>query len=105
MLPNKNGGVNLNATVKIKDSIQEKAVYYFIGKDLDCFSQLYQDQQDGNIRKVVDNDRGWRPILPGLNDVSKRCDSLGSGWLYLKGYRTIWLLRLRTVLENAPVKY
>ena len=70
-----------------------------------------KDQQDGNIRKVVDNDKGDGDIFsisyPGLDDVkfSKKDVIHWDRDGYLKGYKNdLALVRLRTVLENAPVE-
>ena len=70
----KNGELNYGATVKIKTPSGEGSGIV-IGKDLvlTVSHNFIKDQQDGNIRKVVDNDKGDGDIFsisyPGLDDV------------------------------------
>ncbi len=108
----KNGELNYGATVKIKTPSGEGSGIV-IGKDLvlTVSHNFIKDQQDGNIRKVVDNDKGDGDIFsisyPGLDDVkfSKKDVIHWDRDGYLKGYKNdLALVRLRTVLENAPVE-
>ena len=108
----KNGELNYGATVKIKTPSGEGSGIV-IGKDLvlTVSHNFIKDQQDGNIRKVVDNDKGDGDIFsisyPGLEDVkfSKKDVIHWDRDGYLKGYKNdLALVRLRTVLENAPVE-
>ena len=108
----KNGELNYGATVKIKTPSGEGSGIV-IGKDLvvTVSHNFIRDQQDGNIRKVVDNDKGDGDIFsisyPGLDDVkfSKKDVIHWDRYGYLKGYKNdLALVRLRTVLENAPVE-
>ena len=108
----KNGELNYGATVKIKTPSGEGSGIV-IGKDLvlTVSHNFIKDQQDGNIRKVVDNDKGDSDIFsisyPGLEDVkfSKKDVIHWDRDGYLKGYKNdLALVRLRTVLENAPVE-
>ena len=108
----KNGELNYGATGKIKTPSGEGSGIV-IGKDLvlTVSHNFIKDQQDGNIRKVVDNDKGDGDIFsisyPGLDDVkfSKKDVIHWDRDGYLKGYKNdLALVRLRTVLENAPVE-
>ena len=108
----KNGELNYGATVKIKTPSGEGSGIV-IGKDLvlTVSHNFIRDQQDGNIRKVVDNDKGDGDIFsisyPGIDDVkfSKKDVIHWDRDGYLKGYKNdLALVRLRTVLENAPVE-
>ena len=108
----KNGELNYGATVKIKTPSGEGSGIV-IGKDLvlTVSHNFIKDQQDGNIRKVVDNDKGDGDIFsisyPGIDDVkfSKKDVIHWDRDGYLKGYKNdLALVRLRTVLENAPVE-
>ena len=108
----KNGELNYGATVKIKTPSGEGSGIV-IGKDLvlTVSHNFIKDQQDGNIRKVVDNDKGDGDIFsisyPGLDDVkfSKKDVIHWDRDGYLKGYKNdLALVSLRTVLENAPVE-
>ena len=108
----KNGELNYGATVKIKTPSGEGSGIV-IGKDLvlTVSHNFIKDQQDGNIRKVVDNDKGDGDIFsisyPSLDDVkfSKKDVIHWDRDGYLKGYKNdLALVRLRTVLENAPVE-
>ena len=108
----KNGELNYGATVKIKTPSGEGSGIV-IGKDLvlTVSHNFIKDQQDGNIRKVVDNNKGDGDIFsisyPGLDDVkfSKKDVIHWDRDGYLKGYKNdLALVRLRTVLENAPVE-
>ena len=108
----KNGELNYGATVKIKTPSGEGSGIV-IGKDLvlTVSHNFIKDQQDGNIRKVVDNDKGDGDIFsisyPDLDDVkfSKKDVIHWDRDGYLKGYKNdLALVRLRTVLENAPVE-
>lgn len=107
-----NGELNYGATVKIKTPSGEGSGIV-IAKDLvlTVSHNFIKDSQDGNIRKVVDNDQGDGDIYsisyPGLPDVkfSKKDIIHWDREGYLKGFKNdLALVRLRTVLENTPVE-
>ena len=108
----KNGELNYGATVKIKTPSGEGSGIV-VGKDLvlTVSHNFIKDVPDGNNRKVVDNDAGDGDIFSisyqGLEDVkfSKKDVIHWDRDGYLKGYKNdLALVRLRTVLENAPVE-
>ncbi len=108
----KNGELNYGATVKIKTPSGEGSGIV-VAKDLvlTVSHNFIKDSQDGNIRKVVDNDQGDGDIYsisyPGLPDVkfSKKDIIHWDREGYLKGFKNdLALVRLRTVLENTPVE-
>ena len=107
-----NGELNYGATVKIKTPSGEGSGIV-VAKDLvlTVSHNFIKDSQDGNIRKVVDNDQGDGDIYsisyPGLPDVkfSKKDIIHWDREGYLKGFKNdLALVRLRTVLENTPVE-
>ncbi|MGS4870069.1 SpGH101 family endo-alpha-N-acetylgalactosaminidase [Streptococcus sp. Z556] len=107
-----NGELNYGATVKIKTPSGEGSGIV-IGKDLvlTVSHNFIKDSQDGNIRKVVDNDQGDGDIYsisyPGMPDVKfgKKDVIHWDREGYLKGFKNdLALVRLRTVLENTPVE-
>ena len=107
-----NGELNYGATVKIKTPSGEGSGIV-VAKDLvlTVSHNFIKDSQDGNIRKVVDNDQGDGDIYSisylGLPDVkfSKKDIIHWDREGYLKGFKNdLALVRLRTVLENTPVE-
>ena len=108
----KNGELNYGATVKIKTPSGEGSGIV-IGENLvlTVSHNFIKDVPDGNNRKVVDNDNGEGDIYsisyPGLPDVkfSKKDIIHWDREGFLKGYKNdLALVRLRTVLENAPAE-
>ena len=108
----KNGELNYGATVKIKTPSGEGSGIV-IGENLvlTVSHNFIKDVPDGNNRKVVDNDKGDGDIYsisyPGLPDVkfSKKDIIHWDREGFLKGYKNdLALVRLRTVLENAPAE-
>ena len=108
----KNGELNYGATVKIKTPSGEGSGIV-IGENLvlTVSHNFIKDVPDGNNRKVVDNDNGDGDIYsisyPGLPDVkfSKKDIIHWDREGFLKGYKNdLALVRLRTVLENAPAE-
>ena len=108
----KNGELNYGATVKIKTPSGEGSGIV-IGENLvlTVSHNFIKDVPDGNNRKVVDNDNGDGDIYsisyPGLPDVKfgKKDIIHWDREGFLKGYKNdLALVRLRTVLENAPAE-
>ncbi|KXU07866.1 SIALI-17 repeat-containing surface protein [Streptococcus oralis] len=105
-----NGELNYGATVKIKTPSGEGSGIV-IGKDLvlTVSHNFIKDSQDGNIRKVVDNDQGDGDIYsisyPGLPDVKfSKKDIIHwdrEGYLSKVSYDTIQSTVLKAVIDQA----